>query len=258
MKIRKLLLSLAAAAFLPSCATQYSVTPIPKDTAKSAYQDGMARLCSVKRNFVVIGPTSQTLGPEKQKEFLVAVQNRTSKAFDFDTVDVQVEYYDAVKNVTTKSKVYSYDELVKMEKTRQVWAAVAGGLAAAGDSMSAANAGYSTTSGNYHGNTYSSYGNTATSGSYTATTYNYAAANAAQSAARDRARYNANQIAAQGGANLDYLSALIVKRETVFPGKRYGGLIKFETPPLANGGKLRFQVNAGGDIHVLEFNVAKK
>lgn len=258
--MEKLLRSLMgiAIASLSSCATHYAVNPVRTVTANPVYQNGMARLVSMKRNGVVIGPTSQTIEQKKQKEFLVIVWNRTGRAFDFDSADVQVEYFDSTKNVTTGGKVYSYEELVKKEKNRQAWAAVGAGLSAAGDSMNAANAGYSNTHGNYSGNTYSSNGGTSFSGNYSATTYDYAAANSAQNAARDRASSNANELAARGKENLEYLSALTVKRETVFPGKKYGGMIRFEIPPLADTGKIRFRVNAGGDVHVLEFDLVKQ
>ncbi|MCX6866799.1 MAG: hypothetical protein NTV46_11405 [Verrucomicrobia bacterium] len=124
--------------------------------------------------------------------------------------------------------------------------------------MSAANAGYSTTRGNYSGNTYSSYGSTSSYGTYSSSTYNYAAANAAQNAASDRARSNAEQMAAQNNGNLNYLSSVILKRETVFPGKNYSGMIHFDTPPLADTGTIRFRVRVGGEVHVLEFDVIKK
>ena len=74
---------------------------------------------------------------KKRGSIQLLVMNHGARPFNFGPENVTAKLADG-----TPVAIISYEQLVKEEKKRQMWAAVAAGLAAAGNSMSAANAGY--------------------------------------------------------------------------------------------------------------------
>src|SRR3954466_14400751 len=112
----------------------------------------------------------------------VVVMNHGEKPFNFGPENVTAKLADG-----TPVSVITYEQLVHEEKRRQTWAAVAAGLAAAGNSMSASSSGYYSGYGTYHGSTYGSFGstpfNSSTTGTVTVSGYDYGRAQAAQSLA---------------------------------------------------------------------------
>lgn len=259
MKITNILIAVTVSIIFTGCATtQYSVTPVANTNSKTIYQGGQETLLSEKTNVVALSPNSATLESGKRQSFTVAIQNRTGRDIVFSDEDIKASYKGITGSPSLSLKVYSYDELVAEEKKRQAWMAVAAGLQAAGNSMSAASAGYSNTYGTYSGSTYSSYGNNySTYGSYSATSYNYGAAQAAQNAATAQNDANFSRLAAEGKANLESLSATILKKQTVFTNQWFGGVIQIDMPRFEESGELKFEVKTGDETHEIEFEIEK-
>ncbi len=146
------------------------------------------------------------------------------------------------------------------------WAALAAGLAAAGNNIQAANAGYSNSYGSFNTNTYGQigstpfYGNSFTSGSVT--TYNPGQAYVAQSLANQQNDQMFANLANQNAARLQEIKEVIATT-TVAPGGAYGGLLHFDIPSkIRNQAKkapVRIQLSfqAAGDTHQVQMELAK-
>ena len=210
-----LFLLVSTAALLSSCAGPgYAAKGKPSSGARVVYVDGKEALISKKRNSLSIAPMSSGLKPRSDEDFLLVFRNGSGGERVFSEENVQGEYRSSEGEVTP-IKIYSYNDLVKKEKTRQAWAALGAGLQAAGDSMSAANAGYSNTYGSYSGSSYSPYSTVNSYGTYSSSTYDYGAANAARMAADARSDARIDRLQAQGSANLGALANNILKKQTV-------------------------------------------
>lgn len=135
-------------------------------------------------------------------------------------------------------KVYTYAELLKKERSRQAWLAVANGLAATANTYNASMAGYSNSYGSYSGRTnaqVSGYGGTAygsanTYGTYSSNTYNGAAAYAAQADANRRNQElfdRSAQIALQSSQALEQRA---LKANTISKDEVVSGQIRMDLP----------------------------
>jgi len=253
-----ILILLPLAALLSSCVGPgYAAKGRAGGGARVVYIDGKEALISKKRSAVSIAPMSSGLQPRADEDFLIVFRNGSGSDRNFSEENVRGEYKNSEGEVSPV-RVFSYDELVKKEKTRQAWAALGAGLQAAGDSMAAANAGYSHSYGSYSGTSYSPYSTVNTYGSYSGTTYDYGAANAARMAADARADANMARLQSEGRANLGALSRNILKKQTVPRGGSHGGLVSMKMPSLTESGVLTFTVDAGGERHLLVFDVTKQ
>lgn len=171
------------------------------------------------------------------------------------------------ENIAARSRddsyvhVYSYAELLDEERSRQAWAAVAAGLAAASNSMQAANAGYSTSYGSYAGNTYGTYGGSpysATSyGSGYVTTYDPAKAQAAQALANQQNAVNLQNMQAINAANEQELQN-ILKITTLSPGQSHAGTVVVDLPKNSQDGikQVTLQVTVGDDEHIFDVELS--
>jgi hypothetical protein len=124
---------------------------------------------------------------KKRGSIQVLVMNHGASAFNFGPENVTAKLGDG-----TPVAIITYERLVKEEKRRQTWRAIAVGLAAAGNSMNAANAGYYHGTGTYSGSTFGTFGSTPynsfSSGTVMVSGYNAGQAQLAQSAAKGRSR----------------------------------------------------------------------
>ena len=192
---------------------------------------------------------------KKRASLQLIVMNQSTTPFNFGPENVTATIGDG-----TAVAIIGYDQLLKEEKRRQTWAAVAAGLAAAGNSMSAANAGYSRGTASYSGNTWGSVGTTSYSSLNTGTVsysgYNAGQAYAAQSLANHQNQANFERMAALNSDRMEALKQNL-RTTTVDPGQVFGGSVMFELPKAARSSKesvpVTFSVRTGGESHT--FNV---
>lgn len=149
----------------------------------------------------------------------------------------------------TAVAIIPYERLLKEEKNRQMWAAIATGLAAASNSMSAANAGYSS------GTITSNYGFATYSG------YNSGQAFAAQAIANQQNQQLFDGLAARKALGKEALS-VNMRTSTVDPNDMFDGTITFELPKEARSSKVdvpvTFLIKIGSDEHRIEALLKKR
>jgi hypothetical protein len=144
-------------------------------------------------------------------------------------------------------KVYSYEELAREERNRQIASAVLVGVAAGANAAAASQAG------NYRSNSVVNGPN----GTYTVSTTGYSptAAAIAQSNANIQNEAMISATIAQGQANLSNLEKSVIKDNTLLPGEWYGGQLHIE--PLANSGETKsyhIVIMVGADRHEIEID----
>lgn len=150
--------------------------------------------------------------------------------------------------------VYTYADQVKQQKRREMWAAIATGLAAGLNSYSASQAGYSNYSGGYHSQT-NFRGLTANSyGSFYGTSYNAGVAYLAQANAanQNQAMFDRFQAAAAGAAQ--GLRDRSLKANTLMPGQSVYGDIKVALPKASADATMDVVINVGGQPLSLAFH----
>jgi hypothetical protein len=201
----------------------------------------------------------QTEGDLKKRASVgVIVMNHGDKPFTFGPENVSAKLADG-----TPVSIITYEQLVKEEKRRQMWAAVAAGLAAAGNSMSASNSGYYSGMGTYTGSTFGSFGSTPynaySSGTVMVSGYDYGRAQAAQSVANAQNQATFARMTEQNAANMKALKAYM-RTTTVDPQQIFGGSVMFELPKTARASKtdvpMTFVVTVNGEQH--SFDVVLK
>lgn len=188
---------------------------------------------------------------KKRGSIAVIVMNHGQKPFNFGAENVSAKLADG-----TAVQIITYDQLVHEEKRRQMWAAVAAGLAAAGNSMSAANAGYYRGTTTYNGSTYGTIGSTSfnanTYGTGTYSGYNSGQAALAQSLANAENQATFARMAENNASNMDALKANI-RTTTIDPQQMFGGSVMFELPKQARASKIDvpviFTVTIDGEEH---------
>jgi len=244
---------------LSGCATYERISGVPSVEQKAIYKDGRKTLLSTKTNVVAMAPQAEKIENGRRGNFIVAVKNQMQIDSLFSTENISAFKKDGKTGKMIALKVYSYQELVEQEKTRQAWAAVGAALQGMGEAMNASNAGYSTTYGTYSRSAYSSTGTNAYGyGTYSSTTYNYGAAQAAQDAARARTDARMSRLQSEGEANLRQLASTTLKKQTVFPGQWYGGVVNVEMPPLEDAPQtIELVVNIGDETHHFTFRQEK-
>lgn len=195
---------------------------------------------------------------KKRGTVSLLVMNQGGKPFNFGPENVTARLADG-----TDVKIITYEQLVREEKKRQTWAAIAAGLAAAGNSMNAANAGRSYGTATYSGSTFGSYGgrsfNSYSSGMGSYSSYNAGQAQMAQSLANAQNQANFSRMAEQNAANMNALKANM-RTTTVDPDQMFGGSVMFELPKSVHKMKgdvpVTFIVTIEGESHT--FNALLK
>lgn len=150
-------------------------------------------------------------------------------------------------------RVFTYAELVKQQKRREVWAAIATGIAAGANSYAASNAGYSNYSGTYQSHTNVGAMSTNTYGSYRGTSYNGGVAYLAQAnaAAQNQAMFDRFQAVAADAART--LQDRTLKANTLLPGQSVFGDVKIGIPKASPGADMDLTINVGGQPLTLKF-----
>ncbi len=232
---------------LVACASFETANFAPGTGQETLVRDGNPAVISKKPgSIVIVRPASRQFEAGRRPSYVVGLFNPGKVPLQFVASTVTVEQALADGKVKPL-KVFSYDELVAEEKSRQALQAFAVGLSVAANAMNAANAGrYSA-----NGTVYGPYGNR----NFTVTGYDPAAASIAQSnAAAVNSAMIDNAIQA-GQANLAALERQILKDDTILTGEWYGGRIVFEAPAGEGAKHYKLTVLAGTDQH--DFDIAQ-
>lgn len=242
----KALLPVLLAATLAGCVAAETPKLEAGHGQQAIVRDGNPAVVSKKPASIVIArPASRQFQVGARPSYVVAIFNAGRTPLQFSAAGVSAEQIHQ-SGSTSNLKVFSFEELVQEEKTRQAFEALAVGLAAAGNSMSAANAGYYRS----HGTVYGPRG----SANFTVTGYDPVAASIAQSNATMANAAMIDNAVQTGQRNMAALEGMILKDNTIMPGEWYGGRIIIQ--PLAGDGPkaYRIQVQAGNDRH--EFSIS--
>lgn len=220
------------AAAVAGCVTTETVAFKPKANQQGLVRDGQAALVSRQKNsIVIVRPAARQFQTGARPVYVLALYNMSPGPLELRIANVQATQI--VNQEATPLKVITYEQLVDEEKTRQVIAAMAVGLAAAGNSMQAANAGR--------------YNSTSTvsgpRGTYNVHTTGYSPAAAAVAQANANAQNEAMISAAidRGQANMASLEAGVIKDNTLLPGEWYGGQMYLQ-PMVAETGRAPYQI----------------
>jgi hypothetical protein len=236
-------------AFALSCAAcmqQETVRFQAKAQQQAFVRDGRPALVSQKTNSIIlIRPAARQIAAGGRPVFVVGIRNLTKTPVDFIVRNVEVMQVAGTQTVPLK--VFSYEELVAEERTRQVVEAVLVGTAAGLNSASASQAGYSN-------RTTTRYTTTGAHTSYTTSYSSLAAASAQNRAYRENEKMTDAAIA-QGQANLAILERDVMKDNTLMPGEWYGGTLHVQPPARGDADGPRTYTIAmmiGSDRHEIE------
>jgi hypothetical protein len=249
--MERLFILMLAIGVLQGCATTLKLYPVAAEGQKEIFQGGIETLISAKQSLVAIRPSDNTYQSEQRPSLVVTITNGTDEPYNFGPGNISASVNGQYV------KVFTYDELVAEVKAQQAWAVVATALNAAVQSMNAANAGYTYNSGTYNpsysGSDYSGYGYG--SSGYT---YNAAAAQQAQAASNAQTQANMTAIQTQTNVALNQLEATMLRKETVFPQKTFGGYITLDDLPVPDSeNEVIIDISAGGEMHKFKFKVTK-
>jgi hypothetical protein len=213
----------------------------PRQGQQSLIRDGVPVVYSRQReSLALLRPARRQFQAGKRPVYVLALYNLTSAPLQFLIGNVQVAQ--AGPNGQLRGlRVYTYDELVQEERTRQAMAAVAVGLAATGNALSAASAG------NYHSTAVVN----GSGGSAVVNVRGYDPTAAA--IAQDRAAaQNEAMIATAvetGQRNMAALEQSVIKDNTLLPGEWYGGQLQFDAPNGDAPKSYGITVHIGNDTH---------
>ena len=258
----RLLFGATASAILlqsaPAFAAEYVLDVTAKPEQTSRFEDGRETVddSTATTSVRLLEPRQQT---QKQGGFRVYVMNNTGKPFNFGPENVTLKMADG-----TAVAMLTYQDLLKQEKRREAWQAIAAGFAAAGRNMQASQAGYNYGSASFSGNTYGSYGTTPytanTYGTATYSGYNAGAAFAAQSSANEQNQRDFQALQLSQAAKRQDL-AQVMKTTTVDPGQAFGGIVQYMVPAAVRSSKtalpVTIEVRTGDDVHTFQATLAK-
>jgi hypothetical protein len=242
----RIALAALAATMLAGCASTETVQFQAKPTQQAMVRDGQAAIVSrLKSSIVMVRPASRQFRSGARPVFVVAINNLTNTPLDFRVANVEVTQF--VNGQSAALKVVTYEELVSEERTRQVFAAIGTGLAAAGNAYNASQAGYY----NAHSTVYTP------RGTYQVNTNGYSPTAAAVAQANANAQNEAMISATieRGQANLVNLERAVIKDNTLMPGEWYGGQLHIQ--PLVSDSSApakhyQIAIQVGSDRHEIE------
>ena len=235
------LVAVLAALLCASCVTAEQVAFQPSAGQQAMIRDGNPGIVSTKKNSIVIArPASRQFQIGGRPVFVIGIFNRSNAPQDFRVANVQVAQ--VVNGESVPIKVITYEMLVQEEHSRQVFAAVATGLAAGANAYSASRAGYY----NANSTVYTPHG------TYQVSTTGYSPTAAAIAQSNASAQNDA-MIAAtveRGQQNLATLERAVIKDNTLMPGEWYGGQLHLSPLASSEGAKTySISVTVGTDRH---------
>jgi hypothetical protein len=224
------LVALALVASGAAVAAERTFVVKPGDHQRVEYIDGQKVLFADG----VSASVAVTYLPGDSKRGWVAVTVRNVSPEAFVVEERSLSASSGEKPLT----VFTHDQLMKEQKRREAWNAVAAGLAAAGNSMNAANAGNSYSYGTYRGQTNASaygsggyaYGTANTTGTYSGYTYDPSKAAAAQASANAQNQQMIDRMQAQHQQQRAAISERTLRANTVSPGEYISGQILIQLP----------------------------
>jgi hypothetical protein len=234
-----------------SACMQETVRFEAKPSQQAMTRDGQPALISQKKStLVMIRPARRRFSSGDRPVFVVAIHNLTKAPLDFHVRDVAVTQVAGETSVAMK--VFSYEDLVAEEESRQVMTALLVGAAAGANAAVASQAGYRTrtTTVNAPGGSYS----------YQTTTRNPSASVAALNRATRQNQRLINAAVRDGQSALAALERDTIKDNTLMPNEWYGGLLHVQAPDEAAGagGPKRYVIamTIGTERH--EFDVVQE
>lgn len=250
MKRVAIALAVIAAPISPLSASKFAMIVSPGEHQNARMQDGVAAIDSYGET-----STARLVRPDepikKRSTIQLLVMNQGQQSFNLGPENVRAELEDG-----TPVAIIHYEQLVREEKRRRTWAAIAAGLAAGANSYSASQAGYGSGTATYQSNSYGTFGRTpytaTTYGTATYSTYDPAAAQIAQSNARMENQAMFDRMAANNAGRMSALKE-IMRTTTIDPGQVFGGSVMFELPPKVRSSRVDvpvvFVVTTGGEEH---------
>ncbi|MDI4655562.1 hypothetical protein [Xanthobacter autotrophicus] len=218
----------------------------PKAQQEAIYRDGQPALVSKKAKTVaMVRPASRGIRAGARPIYVVGIYNATGAPITLRAEDITVEQLIDGQPVQPL-KVYSYEDLVREEQTRQVVAAVLVGVAAGANAAAASRSGYYTNT----SQVYSRYGTaTVVTNGYSPTANAVAQANASYQNAQ-----MVNSAVERGQQNLATLEREVLKDNTMMPGEWYGGQVVFDPPQTSTGDQkaYRITISVGGERHEVD------
>jgi hypothetical protein len=204
----------------------------------------------------ILEPLEQT---PKQSGFRIYIFNNGPKPFNFGPENITIKMPDG-----TAVAMLTYQDLIKAQKRKEMWEAVAVGLTAAANGYAAGQAGYNSGTASYSGNTFGRLGSdnfsSRSSGTATFSSYNAGAAYAAQADASERTRRDVAELQMNQAAKREDL-AQVMKMTTVDPGQPFGGIVQYNMPALVNSSKtpvpVTIEVQTGDEVHTFQATLAK-
>jgi hypothetical protein len=195
---------------------------------------------------------------KKRGSVQLIVMNHGEQPFNFGPENVTARLADG-----TAVPIITYEQLAREEKKRRTWAAIAAGLAAAGNNMNASNSGYYSGTATYSGSTYGTFGSTPyrsnTTGMATVSGYDAGRAQVAQSIANQQNQATFARMADQNASKIQMLKAYM-RTTTVDPQQMFGGTVMFELPKTVHQATgdvpMSFAVTINGEAH--KFDVVLK
>lgn len=194
-----------------------------------------------------LGNLAVTFVPLDKKSGFLRIWVENSCEQQFNISEASVSANSAGEPLT----VYTYADQVKAQKRKEIWAAIATGIAAGANSYSASQAGYSNYSGGYASRTTSGAYSATTYGRYYGTSYNAGVAYLAQANAvqQNQAMFDRfEHMAASASRSMEQRS---LKANTLVPGQSVYGDVKIRLPKA--GGALDVVIDVGGQPIALNF-----
>jgi hypothetical protein len=240
--MRKVVLGATILVALSGCASVPTpVTMQAREGQELSYSQGMGCVqggADAQDGFIL---TSICAQPKDRSRFvlIVRVSNRTSRPITIQEAAVSAE------SAAGPLEVLAHTALLKEEKTRQTWAAIGAGIAAAGNSMAASNAGYSS----YQGSAYTSataygsggYARANATTTFSGTAYDGAAAAAAQQRANAENARLFDRLEAEKQMGEQAIEGAL-RTHTIQPGEAHAAFVEVELPRQRNGGAATMEV----------------
>lgn len=236
---------LALAVFCSGCTTTETVSYVAKPHQQAIMRDGHSALVSKRPNSIVmIRPASRDIPTQGRPVFVVGVYNLGQQSANFLVSEIQATQ--VVNQQTAELRVITYEDLVREERTRQVFRAVLAGAAAGANAYSAAQAGhYNSTSTVY-----------TPRGTYNVHTSGYSPTAAAIAQANASAQNDAMISATieRGQANLANLERAVIKDNTLMPGEWCGGQLHLQPLHNDSSGRKTYTISlaVGSDRHEIQ------
>ena len=209
-------------------------------------RDGVPVMISRRAGSIaMLRPAKRQFQAGVRPSYVLAIFNPTNRPLNFSLPAVGVYQF---KDGTSARNlhVYSYDELLKEEQTKQFVGALLLVTAAAANSYSASRQGYYSANG-----TVSGPGGVST---VHVTGYSPVANAIAQDRAAAQNEAMIGSAIEQGQQNMAVLERAIIKDNTIMSGEWYGGQLIFDAPQNDGGKIFKIIVQLGNDRH--EFSVS--